>query len=58
MRPFVAGATGAIAPSRTAAATVAALDNGGPGVYNVVDDPAPVRGWVPWRVGLAKGLDE
>ena len=32
-----------------AAATVAAVDNGGPGVYNVVDDdPAPVREWLPF----------
>ncbi len=32
-----------------AAATVAALDNGGPGIYNVVDDePAPVREWLPF----------
>ncbi|HEY4277080.1 MAG TPA: NAD(P)-dependent oxidoreductase [Conexibacter sp.] len=31
-----------------AAATVAALDHGQPGVYNVVDDePAPVREWLP-----------
>jgi nucleoside-diphosphate-sugar epimerase len=31
-----------------AGATVAALDRGGPGVYNVVDDdPAPVRDWLP-----------
>jgi nucleoside-diphosphate-sugar epimerase len=31
-----------------AAATVAALDHGGPGIYNVVDDdPAPVREWLP-----------
>ena len=31
-----------------AAATVAALDRGSPGVYNVVDDdPAPVREWLP-----------
>lgn len=31
-----------------AAATVAALDRGAPGVYNVVDDePAPMRDWVP-----------
>ena len=31
-----------------AAATVAALDNGAPGIYNVVDDdPAPVREWLP-----------
>jgi nucleoside-diphosphate-sugar epimerase len=31
-----------------AAATVAALDRGGPGIYNVTDDePAPVREWLP-----------
>jgi nucleoside-diphosphate-sugar epimerase len=32
-----------------ASATVAAADNGGPGIYNVVDDePAPVREWLPF----------
>ncbi len=31
-----------------AAATVAALDRGSPGIYNVVDDdPAPMREWLP-----------
>ena len=31
-----------------AAATVAAVENGAPGVYNVVDDdPAPMREWLP-----------
>jgi 2-alkyl-3-oxoalkanoate reductase len=31
-----------------AAATAAAVEHGGPGVYNVVDDdPAPVREWLP-----------
>ncbi len=31
-----------------AGATIAALGNGGPGVYNVVDDePAPLREWLP-----------
>jgi nucleoside-diphosphate-sugar epimerase len=31
-----------------AAATVAALERGAPGVYNVVDgDPAPMREWLP-----------
>ena len=31
-----------------AAATVAAIDHGQPGMYNVVDDePAPVREWLP-----------
>ena len=32
-----------------AAATVAALERGAPGVYNVVDDePAPVSEWLPY----------
>ena len=31
-----------------AGATVAALDHGAPGIYNVVDDdPAPIREWLP-----------
>ncbi len=31
-----------------ASATVAAIERGKPGIYNVVDDePAPVRDWVP-----------
>ena len=31
-----------------AAATLAALERGTPGIYNVVDDePAPVRAWLP-----------
>jgi nucleoside-diphosphate-sugar epimerase len=31
-----------------AEATVAAVTNGGPGIYNVVDDdPAPVNEWLP-----------
>src|SRR4029453_6824705 len=30
-------------------APVAAVDKGGPGIYNVVDDePAPVREWLPF----------
>jgi nucleoside-diphosphate-sugar epimerase len=38
-----------------AAATVAAVERGEPGVYNVVDDePAPVREWLPV---LASALD-
>jgi nucleoside-diphosphate-sugar epimerase len=37
-----------------AAATVAALDHGAPGIYNVVDDdPAPVAEWLP---GMAAAL--
>ena len=36
-----------------AAATVAALDHGGPGVYNIVDDePAPVSEWLPELAAL------
>jgi 2-alkyl-3-oxoalkanoate reductase len=32
-----------------ASATAAAVDHGGPGIYNVVDDePAPVREWLPF----------
>jgi nucleoside-diphosphate-sugar epimerase len=35
-----------------AAATVAAVDHGPPGIYNVVDDdPAPVREWLPVLAG-------
>ncbi len=38
-----------------AAATVAAVDHGQPGIYNIVDDePAPVREWLP---ALARALD-
>jgi nucleoside-diphosphate-sugar epimerase len=38
-----------------AAATAAAVERGGPGIYNVVDDePAPVREWLPV---LASALD-
>jgi 2-alkyl-3-oxoalkanoate reductase len=58
MSVFVAGGTGAIGTSRTAAPTVAALDNGGPGVYNVVDDdPAPLREWLS-LFAEQKGSDE
>jgi nucleoside-diphosphate-sugar epimerase len=49
-----------------AAATVAAVDHGQPGIYNIVDDePAPVRekrelDWTlqypSWRLGFAQGL--
>ena len=38
-----------------ATATVAAIERGGPGIYQVVDDePAPVRVWLP---ELARALD-
>jgi nucleoside-diphosphate-sugar epimerase len=37
-----------------AAATVRAVDQGAPGVYNVVDsDPAPVAEWLPYLAGVA-----
>jgi nucleoside-diphosphate-sugar epimerase len=36
-----------------AAATVAAVGHGTPGVYNIVDDdPAPVADWLPYLAGL------
>ena len=36
-----------------ASATVAAIERGAPGVYNVVDDePAPMRDWVPFVADL------
>jgi nucleoside-diphosphate-sugar epimerase len=39
-----------------AAATVAALDHGAPGVYNVVDDdPAPAREWLPYLAETVGG---
>ena len=38
-----------------AAATVAAMERGAPGIYNVVDDdPAPLRDWVPGLRGGAR----
>ena len=37
-----------------AAATLAAVDRGAPGVYNVVDnDPAPVAEWLPYLAKVA-----
>ena len=49
--PIVGGGTGVwsfLHVADAAAATVAALDRGAPGVYNIVDDdPAPVSEWLP-----------
>jgi nucleoside-diphosphate-sugar epimerase len=49
--PIVGGGHGTFSfvhLSDAADATVAALDRGGPGIYNVVDDePAPVHDWLP-----------
>jgi nucleoside-diphosphate-sugar epimerase len=55
--PVVGGGTGIwsfIEVTDAAAATLAAVDRGEPGVYNVVDsDPAPVARWLPY---LAEAL--
>jgi nucleoside-diphosphate-sugar epimerase len=49
--PVVGGGTGVwsfVQIADAAAATVAALERGAPGIYNVVDDdPAPVSEWLP-----------
>ena len=50
--PVVGGGTGVwsfIEITDAAAATLAAVERGAPGVYNVVDsDPAPVAEWLPY----------
>ena len=50
--PIVGGGAGVwsfVHVADAASATVAALDNGAPGIYNVVDDdPAPAREWIPY----------
>ncbi len=50
--PVIGGGTGVwsfIEITDAAAATVAAIGRGGPGIYNVVDDhPAPVAEWLPY----------
>jgi 2-alkyl-3-oxoalkanoate reductase len=55
--PLIGGGTGIwsfIEITDAAAATVAAVDRGGPGVYNVVDDdPAPVAEWLPYLAEVA-----
>lgn len=49
--PIVGAGTGTFSfvhVEDAAGATVAALERGGPGIYNVVDDePAPMREWLP-----------
>jgi 2-alkyl-3-oxoalkanoate reductase len=56
--PVVGGGTGVwswIHIDDAAAATVAAIERGAPGIYNVVDDdPAPIAEWLPY---LAEQLD-
>lgn len=54
--PVVGGGTGVWSfceVTDAAAATVAAVTKGGPGIYNVVDDePAPVAEWLPYLAEL------
>jgi 2-alkyl-3-oxoalkanoate reductase len=54
--PVIGGGTGIssfIEITDAAAATLAAVDRGAPGVYNVVDsDPAPVAEWLPYLAEL------
>jgi nucleoside-diphosphate-sugar epimerase len=55
--PVIGGGTGIwsfIEITDAAAATIAALERGEPGVYNVVDsDPAPVAEWLPYLASVA-----
>jgi nucleoside-diphosphate-sugar epimerase len=54
--PIVGGGRGVfpfIHVDDAAGATVAAIERGGPGVYNIVDDePAPARAWIPYVARL------
>jgi 2-alkyl-3-oxoalkanoate reductase len=55
--PVIGGGAGIwsfIEITDAAAATIAAVDRGAPGVYNVVDnDPAPVAEWLPYLAKVA-----
>jgi 2-alkyl-3-oxoalkanoate reductase len=55
--PVIGGGTGIwsfIEIADAAAATLAAVEDGAPGVYNVVDsDPAPVAEWLPYLAEIA-----
>jgi 2-alkyl-3-oxoalkanoate reductase len=55
--PVIGGGTGIwsfIEISDAATATLAAVDRGAPGVYNIVDsDPAPVAEWLPYLAKVA-----
>jgi 2-alkyl-3-oxoalkanoate reductase len=55
--PVIGGGSGIWSFSEitdAAAATVAAVERGAPGVYNVVDsDPAPVADWLPYLASVA-----
>jgi 2-alkyl-3-oxoalkanoate reductase len=55
--PVIGGGAGIwsfIEITDAAAATIAAVDRGAPGVYNIVDDdPAPVAEWLPYLAKVA-----
>jgi nucleoside-diphosphate-sugar epimerase len=55
--PVIGGGTGVwsfIEITDAAAATLAAVDHGEPGLYNIVDDdPAPVAEWLPYLARIA-----
>jgi 2-alkyl-3-oxoalkanoate reductase len=55
--PVIGGGAGVwsfIEVTDAAAATLAAVERGAPGVYNVVDDdPAPVAEWLPYLAQVA-----
>ncbi len=55
--PVIGGGTGIwsfVEITDAAAATVAAVERGAPGVYNIVDDePAPVAQWLPYLASVA-----
>jgi nucleoside-diphosphate-sugar epimerase len=57
--PVIGGGTGVwsfIEITDAAAATIAAIEHGTPGIYNVVDDdPAPVAEWLPYLAKVAGG---
>jgi 2-alkyl-3-oxoalkanoate reductase len=57
--PVIGGGTGVwsfIEITDAAAATIAAIEHGAPGIYNVVDDdPAPVAEWLPYLAKVAGG---
>jgi hypothetical protein len=57
--PVIGGGTGVwsfIEITDAAAATIAAIEHGTPGIYNVVDDdPAPAAEWLPYLAKVAGG---
>ena len=57
--PVIGGGTGVwsfIEITDAAAATIATIEHGTPGIYNVVDDdPAPVAEWLPYLAKVAGG---